>query len=70
MERFLLTNKIKFLALFFFILVFGFSYSQPGGYAFRMESNSNFGTPYVLTNNSPTSGYLSATVQANSTAAK
>ena len=43
-------------------------YAQPGGYAFRMQANNNFGTAYVLNNNSPTTGILSTTVQAASTA--
>jgi hypothetical protein len=42
-------------------------YAQ-GGYAFRLQSNSNFGTAYVLANNTPATGILSTTVKATGTA--
>ena len=42
--------------------------AQPSGYAWRLQSNSNFGTAYVLNNNTPATGYLQYTVQAATTA--
>jgi hypothetical protein len=56
------------LALGVFVLCFGNVYAQPGGYAFRLESNNNFGDATVLTNNVPVTGVLSGTVTAASTA--
>jgi Secretion system C-terminal sorting domain/SprB repeat len=53
------------------ILLLGFSnrsLAQPAGYAWRLQANGNFGSPYVLSNNTPTTGILSTLVSSNSTA--
>jgi len=61
-------KNLLILFLFFALLNSALIFAQPGGYALRLQSNGNYGTAYVLTNNAPTSGYLSTTVVASGTA--
>ncbi|WP_445452567.1 T9SS type A sorting domain-containing protein [Flavobacterium sp. 25HG05S-40] len=68
MKKSLLGRFLQFVFLLTALLFANKNFAQPGGYALRLESNSNFGTAYVLTNNSPTTGILSTTVTAASTA--
>ena len=68
MKKSLLGRFLQFLFLLTALLFANKNFAQPGGYALRLESNGNFGTAYVLTNNSPTTGILSTTITAATTA--